>query len=179
MGPDLLADQIFEESSGKVVMTREEVKRFHHTVMEGYKLKLWHNATEKALAFSPTLTSASGNKRRFYGRPTDILGKALSQEPQNNTTYATNLAALKLWNDPENRVSDRMVGDRKIPFIIEPLHQVHDALLGQFPIERAAWAVGKINEWFDNPIEIAGQRITIPFEGAYGPSWGQLDKGKI
>jgi hypothetical protein len=39
--------------------------------------------------------------------------------------------------------------------------------------------VRKIREYFSNEIEVAGEKITIPFEGAYGPSWGELNVGNI
>lgn len=63
--------------------------------------------------------------------------------------------------------------------IIEPLHQVHDAVNGQFPKDRTSWAVPRIKKYFDQPITIAGITLTIPFEGGYGPSWGQLKEGVI
>jgi len=90
----------------------------------------------------------------------------LADEPQENTTYATNLALYNLWNDPDNRNGSSLR--------IEPLHQVHDALIGQFRIEDTAFAVAKLHAWFANPLRIANVEITIPFEGAYGPSWGEL-----
>jgi uracil-DNA glycosylase family 4 len=62
---------------------------------------------------------------------------------------------------------------------IEPLHQIHDALAGQFKKSDTAWAIARIKSYFANPITIAGQTITIPFDGAYGPSWGNLSEGKI
>lgn len=58
--------------------------------------------------------------------------------------------------------------------IIEPLHQVHDALIGQFPKEHTAWAVDKIRSYFSNTLHIANSEVLIPFEGQYGPSWGEL-----
>jgi hypothetical protein len=48
---------------------------------------------------------------------------------------------------------------------------VHDALCGQFPIEKADWAAERIRHYFSNPIRIGNTIITIPFEGGYGPSW--------
>ena len=88
-------------------------------------------------------------------------------EPQANTTCATNRAIQQLWNDPENRSNGKL--------IIEPLHQVHDAVIGQFPKEVTDWAVAKIKSYFQNPLTIAGMSITIPFDGGYGASWGELD----
>jgi len=117
----------------------------------------------------PTLTDASGHTRTFFGRPHDpsTYREALSHLPQSNTTYATNMALLNLWQDPENRRSDGSLR-------IEPLHQVHDAVCGQFRIEDAAWAIDRLHNYFNNPIKIADLEITIPFDGAYGPSWGEL-----
>lgn len=183
MGPDLLSDVVFEESDGKVNLSRKDVAEFRQAVMAGYQVHLWHNFMGTHLKASPTLLSASGNLRRFYGRSTEILGEALAQEPQANTTYATNLAAYRLWTDPENRasriVTDSQGNSKRIPFVIEPLHQVHDALIGQFPIDSCEWAIKKIRTYFNNTLTIAGQQIVIPFEGNYGTSWGDLKKGKF
>jgi hypothetical protein len=77
-----------------------------------------------------------------------------------------------LWTDPENHRPDGSL-------VIEPLHVVHDALVGQFPQTHTPWAVAKLRDWFNNPIRIANQTITIPFEGGYGPSWGNTREGKI
>ncbi len=183
MGPDTLSDNIFEESEGKVLLTRKQVTEFRTAVFEGYRVKLWHDATSRRLATKPMLTSASGHCRRFYGRPREVLGKALADEPQQNTTYATNRAAERMWMDPENRIQRVIIDNRgqmlTIPFRAEPLHQVHDALIGQFHKDDVAWALPKIREWFNNPLIIAGQTITIPFEGNYGLSWGDLSVGTI
>jgi uracil-DNA glycosylase family 4 len=117
----------------------------------------------------PTLTDSTGHSREFFGRPrdNDTFRQALSHLPQTYTTYATNLAILNLWRDPENRRSDGSLR-------IEPLHQVHDAVCGQFRKEDTTWALPRLQHYFDNPLEIAGLEITIPFDGAYGPSWGEL-----
>lgn len=173
MGPDLLSDSIAEASEGKVTLSRTQVQSFHHAVMQTYSVKLLHDYMKRQLATRPELVSPSGHKRRFFGREAEILGQALAHLPQSVTTYATNLAAYRLWTDPENRTQGG------IPFRVEPLHQVHDALCVQWKKEDTTWAIGKIKQWFDNPLTIAGQKITIPFEGAYGPSWGEQNVGKI
>jgi hypothetical protein len=97
----------------------------------------------------------------------DTVKEFLADEPQQNTTYATNVAMLRLWNDPDNRRPDGSL-------IIEPLHQVHDALLGQWPIGVRDWARAKVKSYFNNWLTIAGRELVIPFEGHYGRSWGQL-----
>lgn len=139
-------------------------------------IKTWHAYSESALRANGRLTSASGHTRVFFGRRYgkeihETVKEYLADEPQQNTTYATNLAMLNLWNDPENRRSDGSL-------IIEPLHQVHDALCGQWPQSHRDWARGKIKTYFHNPLTIAGQEIVIPFDGGWGPSWGDC-KNKI
>jgi len=172
MGPDLLANEILQESAGKVALSRNDVKDFHNAVHSAYRLRLWHEATARKIAKKPELVCDGGHTRRFFGRANEILGDVLSHEPQYITTRATNTAMLRLWMDPENRNLD---GSLKI----EPLHQVHDALIGQFRIEDTEWATRKIPQWFDNSFMIAEQQITIPQDGAYGESWGNLTKGVI
>jgi len=131
-------------------------------------VKLWQRHIRHQLETTGRLDSASGHVRTFFGRLSDheTYRTALSQEPQNNTTYATNLALHRLWYDPENR-------DSRNHLIIEPLHQVHDALIGQFPEDKTEWALEKIRSYFNNKLVIAKHDIIIPFEGNYGPSWGE------
>lgn len=126
----------------------------------------WQRWVQQQLNRNRTLPCASGHVRTFFGRPGDnqTFKAAYAHEPQANTTYATNLAMQKLWQDPENRTT---TGD----LIIQPLHSVHDALCGQFPIDRAEWAVAKIRTYFNNTLSIGNDRIVIPFEGGYGSSW--------
>lgn len=119
-------------------------------------VRMWHKVIGDKLRKNGYLIAASGQKRTFYGRRDDLstLKEALAFEPQANTTYVTNLALLRL--------SKRII----------ILHQVHDAVIGEF--NDPSWAVPFIVECFNNPIKVAGVEITIPFEGAYGTSWGNL-----
>jgi DNA polymerase I-like protein with 3'-5' exonuclease and polymerase domains len=54
------------------------------------------------------------------------------------------------------------------------LHQVHDALVGQWPQSVREWARAKVKTYFNNVLKIAGYDIVIPFDGKYGRSWGEL-----
>lgn len=160
----------------------------------------WHKWAEAELVARGELTSASGHTRIFFGRRFgpglhETVKEFLADEPQQNTTYATNLAMLRLWNDPANRIASRMGQivttfdgtNHYIPewtsvfyhrltsggLLIEPLHQVHDALCVQWPTFLRRWATAKMKTYFDNTLTIAGQQLVIPFDGAYGPSWGE------
>lgn len=145
----------------------------------------WHAWAKGEVMNGKNLISASGHERKFFGRRKswdyktrtfsadhDTWKEFLADEPQENTTYATNLALSQLWNDPENRNPNTPHGASLLR--IEPLHQVHDALIGQFAKSDTAWAVNQIKGYFQNPLTIANTQVIIPFEGAYGPSWGQL-----
>lgn len=180
-GVDQIMSDSYKMSGTPIYLTEatfEELQRFYFVRYPG--LYQWHNACKQAVFDGRDLTSASGHTRKFHGRRKSWNTRArsveadhetwkeyLADEPQENTTYATNLALSKLWNDPDNRLGDGRP-------IIEPLHQVHDALIGQFPQDLTEWACAKLRTYFSNPLIIANTRLTIPFEGAYGPSWGEL-----
>lgn len=158
----------------------------------------WHRWAKDQVWSGANLTSASGHTRLFFGRrkswnyktrsyeaDQDTFKEFLADEPQENTTYANNLFLFKLWNDPENRVEGKVLLDACDTFratrtaspgglYIEPLHTVHDANIGQYLTSRRAWSIAKIQSYGQNPIRIANVEVSIPFDGNYGPSWGQL-----
>jgi uracil-DNA glycosylase family 4 len=175
LGARTMSGQILQDGykylGQTIIVPEADCKRLQRLYSLRYPgVAAWQSWIKQQLMSKGGLHSASGAFRRFFGKPNDIktIQAAYAHEPQSNTTYATNLGMQKLWNDPENRRSDGRL-------IIEPLHQVHDALNGQFPITETEWAVQKLRSYMDNPLIIAGQSITIPYEGAYGPSWGDCD----
>lgn len=183
-----ISRNILKDSEGKLYMTPAECDKLKAFFFNRYwGVKKWHDWVARRLKERPILVAASGQVRQFFGRPDEILTKAVAFEPQANTTYATNLAAWRLWSDDENRILlplSRIHDNGRIPsqackLRIEPLHQVHDALLGQFPKVDTAWAISKVKSYFLNTLKIANQDIIIPFEGHYGKSWGELTEGTI
>jgi len=129
----------------------------------------WQNRVNNEIGRSRRLPCASGHVRRFFGNPRDhnTYKEALSHEPQANTAYATNLALWKLWYDKCNRRPDGTL-------IVEPLHQVHDALCGQWKSSDREQAIEIVCECFSNTLRIADHDIVIPFEGQWGDSWGNM-----
>ena len=173
MGPNTMANNIltqtFKKSSDLNVLwvPPNDCKKVQLVFFKRYPGVLhWQRWVQQQLNRNSTLTCASGHVRTFFGRPGDnaTYRAAYSHEPQANTTYATNLAMQKLWQDPDNRTSAGYL-------IIQPLHSVHDALCGQFPIDKTDWAVSKIRSYFNNALTIGNERIVIPYEGGYGTSW--------
>lgn len=177
MGVLKLARQSFVQSEGAINVPTSEIEKIQSYFFHRYKgVKSWHAWMTRKLnekSNVPTLRSASGHVRQFFGRRNEILGEALADEPQNNTTEANNRAILNLWLDLEN--VDHSTGRLRN----EILHQIHDAGLGQFHERDIQWGCQKIRQYFNNPLTIAGQKILIPFEGGYGRSWGELEEGKI
>lgn len=182
-------EQIMEDSykiTGKpIYVTKPDfliLQRFYFLRYPG--IYQWHEACRQHVAAGDNATSASGHTRTFFGRRKSWNHKSrqveadhetwkewLANEPQDTTTFATNLALHRLWHDVDNRIDKGLK--------IEPVHQVHDALLGQFKKADTDWAVAKIRSYFQNKIKVANVEFIIPFEGRYGQSWGELNAGTI
>jgi len=162
----------FKESGAPIYMEQAVARTLQGAFFSRYPGVLtWHKWAEAKLVADGKLTSASGQCRLFFGRRFgsdihDTVKEFLAHEPQSNTTWAIMLAALKLWNDPVNRRDNGSL-------VIEPLHQVHDSLCGQWPQWARSWAIARMHTYFKNELEIAGRKIIIPFDGRWGPSWGE------
>lgn len=194
-----LMKRSYKETGTPIYLEHAQASALQRAYLSRYNIAIWHNWSRAKLMADGKLTSASGHTRVFFGRRTEpdiksTLKEFLADEPQQNTTWATNLAMLKLWNDRENRIQLRtentiqMVSGHvwQLPedktgcarlqsgaLLIEPLHTVHDALCGQWPKFCRDWATARMHHYFDNTLTIAGIPIVIPFEGNYGPSWGE------
>lgn len=174
MGPRKAADQILKESWGKVVLTESEAKQFQAAVFSIYNVKVWHRWMERELARTKqVLIAPNGFRRKFFGRYNEILGQALAHMPQVITTAATKAAMYRCWTDPENRIEGTNL------LKVRPSHTVHDSFVCQWKKVYRDWAINKLRQWFDNSIIVAGQTITIPFDGSFGKSWGEKTEGKI
>jgi hypothetical protein len=175
LGIPTMRKQILKDSDkllgSAIDVPAAECRKLQDLYLHGRYLgvQAWQRWVKGQLKEHGTLGCASGHTRRFFGRISDnkTYQSALSHEPQANTTYATNLAMLNLWQDPENRRPDDSL-------IVEPVHQVHDAICVQWPKDKREWAIKKVYQWFDNEIEIAGMKLVIPFDGEWGRSWGEM-----
>jgi hypothetical protein len=174
VGPRTMSEQVLQDSykiTGVPLLVEPALcARLQQLYLARYHgVQRWQTAVQTQLRTTHVIVAASGQRRVFFGRVSEhkTLRDALAFEPQANTTYVTNRVLLRMWTDPENRESGRL--------IIEPLHQMHDALCGQFPQDRTEWALAKIRSYFNDALVIAGIPIIIPFEGGYGPSWGELN----
>ena len=158
-----------------------EFKVFHHNTIDRlqrlyydfYGLELRNEWIRRQLSNHGYMDAASGQRRYFLDirnrRQIDdaIVRTAASHEPQANTTWATNAALLKMFEDLENRTPR---GNLRC----EPLLMIHDALAGQAHKSQQEWAEGKMAEWFNNPLIIHGIDINIPVEGGWGDNWMEV-----
>lgn len=174
LGVPTMIVQILEDSykltGNPIHITKSDATLLQSLYLQRYTgVKPWQEWVANEIDRTSQLGSASGHIRTFFGRPRshELYRTAVAQEPQANTTFVTNKAATNLFYDPENRTANH-------DLIIQPLHQVHDAICGQFPIEKLDWARTKIKSAFDFHVTIAGRSIRIPIEGKYGRSWGEL-----
>lgn len=172
-GPDTMSDQITKDAwsrEAEVIYVEPAIcaklQQLYLSRYQGVRRRItW---LEAQLRNTGRYTSAGGHTRVFFGRRDDrkTLGEYLADGPQENTTYVTNLSLHRLWHDPKNRDNGRV--------IIEPLFHRHDALGVQFPQERVESCCALLREWFTNTITVAGVAVTIPAEGGYGLTWGEL-----
>jgi uracil-DNA glycosylase family 4 len=174
---DTISATIFKDSDGVIDVPPSKIAVYQTLYRLRYNTTIRNEWIRRELGKTGILKTATGFQRKFFGirnpRAIDdeIIRQASATEPQQITTNRINMCIRRLWFDSKNR-------RRSGALFVEPLLQIHDALAGQFPSrlrdQAAAWLV----EWFDNPINIHGIPITIPFEGKFGHSWGEC-KNKL
>jgi len=170
MAPKKLAETIFGDSDGAIVLSEREADTYQRLYKLRYNTDARNERIRRILSDTSCITASCGIRRQFFGirnrRDIDdaIVREASAFEPQANTTWATNKALERLWYDPKNRKSTGALH-------IEPLLQIHDAIAGQYKIRDRAWAHERLKSYFENPLLIHGHSLTIPVEGNYGTSW--------
>jgi uracil-DNA glycosylase family 4 len=166
---------IFRQSDGELFVLPSECEEWRDELYNAYGLNHLHNQLRHMVNNYGYIDAPAGNRRYFFGRPDDTtLRAALAHLPQNNTGYANNTVISRLYYDQRNRRPQGFP-----PFILDMLNSVHDEMDLQFhqdDLEKAQeifWAL------CDVPIETWGVEFTIPFESAYGPSWGEVENELI
>lgn len=123
----------------------------------------WHGTVARQLLQTGVITSPTGRRRQFFDRlnTDETLRQAIAYQPQNLVAEVMNTGLWRLW--------------KHHPWI--PLFlQVHDAVLGQYPIEREDEALAAIREALDVPVYIYGRKLSIPVEIMVGYNWAKQDK---
>ncbi len=166
------SELIFGDSDGTVDIPPKDAKLYQGFYKLRYHTDQRNNWIRKTLAETACIVTSCGIRRQFFAirdrRNIDdaIVREASAVNPQANTTFVTNTALRNLWYDRENRKSDGSLH-------VEPLIQIHDALVEQHRNRDTEWVGQKMREWFNVPMKIAGIEIKIPVEGKHGPNWGE------
>lgn len=126
----------------------------------------WWDEIDKTLYNTRTLTTPYGRERQFFGWMSDHLKKeATAVVPQSTSVDYLNHGML--------RVFDELVMEGFCA--LELLHQNHDSILVQYPIEHRADVHHEVKERLTRePVHINGHDVTIPVEGSYGQNWKEL-----
>jgi hypothetical protein len=130
-------------------------------------IRKWHDETAKQLQLEGTLTTPLGRRRQFWGRLDDAttLRKAIAYVPQSTIGDLLNIGLYRVWNELKDEG-------------VEVLGQVHDAILGQFPIGTEADIIPKILERMKNPMQVGGREMIIPSDCETGLDWKNMKKWK-
>lgn len=154
----------------------QEFQQRYFRAFEG--LPSWHTATIGELQQTHRLTTPLGYTHTFFGRVTDDSTKreAIAFRPQSTIGEALNLSLYRVW---EKRNEDPVV--RRL---IEPLLQVHDSIVFQFPQKREIEAINTADALMQ--LEIPMRRVhdngsaevrslALPLEWKTGWNWASVD----
>ncbi len=126
----------------------------------------WHSEVIEALSRAypaiPTLMTPFGRERQFFGRPDDPAThrEAVANLPQSMTADSLNLGLLRVWQRLKSHG-------------VQLLAQVHDAVLAQVPITKAAQLVPAIVETLQVEVPVRGRVMKIRADAEVGYNWGK------
>lgn len=140
------------------------IKHFQADYFRGFPaMPKWHKYIEEELLRTGQLTTLFNRRRWFFGRRTDAttLRDATAYVPQSMTAEQVNRALLNIWRKN----------------IAQPLTQVHDSLLFQYPEHLEAEIIPKILAEMNVPITLPNGRVFIvPAEAKIGWNWADQYK---
>lgn len=135
------------------------VRAFHHDYLEAFPAHhQWWDYVKKRLRDTRTITTLLGRRRTFFGKSDDpeTIKRAVAYEPQSITADTINAGLLKIWRHK----------------ICQPLLQVHDSILFQFPREQKDEVVNSALALIEQKVELKGGReFVIPGEVKTGMNW--------
>lgn len=123
-------------------------------------IRKWHHKVAEAVQVRGYLTTALGRERHFLGRRFDdsTLREAIAFEPQSIVGEVTALWIWKIW---------------KYAKAVQPLANIHDAILLQFPKELEVESISTILNLSNIPISFPAGNLIIPADMKTGWNWGK------
>lgn len=121
----------------------------------------YHTHVSNELRINHSLTTPFGRRRHFYGRVDDdaTLREAIAFVPQSMTADEIDEALLRIWNAN----------------IAQPLLQVHDSLLFQYPEKDEAIIVPKLLSLARVPLYHGTREFVVPVDAKIGWNWAEVE----
>ena len=126
-------------------------------------IRQWHESVQQQLLDTGTLITPLGRRRQFWNRLNEAttLRAAIAFVPQSTIGDLLNMGLYRVWNELHDDG-------------VEILGQVHDAILGQVPIEKVDELMPKIVDCMTNPIDVNGKTLVIPSSVEVGHTWKDM-----
>lgn len=123
-------------------------------------IRRWHQTVATQLQTKGYLITALGRKRNFLGRRYDdaTLREAIAYEPQSTVGELLNLFLYRIWKHREEH---------------QCLAQIHDAVLGQYPMQSEATLIPAILKLAEIPVKYPIGTMIIPAEAQVGWNWAK------
>lgn len=141
------------------------VKEFQYKYFTAFPgIKRWHDHTAETLIRTGEIISLMNRKRIFLGRLNDdaTLREAIAYNPQSALSDIINQGLLNVWRAG----------------FCQPLLQVHDAIVVQYPEDREEEIIPQLISSFMVPIELNhGRILRIPSEVKVGWNWASVEFG--
>jgi DNA polymerase-1 len=126
----------------------------------------WHDWTIAKIQTDGFLDTAFGNRRHFWQRTWDesTWRAAIAFVPQSLVGQLTARALYYLWKE-------------HAPLIMI-MNNIHDAVMGQFPIDKVEELMPVVIKTITQPLQITDikgvtRTMTVPWEPSYGANWGK------
>jgi len=126
-------------------------------------IRKWHENVRRQLNDKGSLSTPLGRRRQFWDRLSDnsTLRQAIAYVPQSTIGDLLNLGLYRVWNELTTEG-------------VEVLGQVHDAILGQCPVEKVDELMPKVLERMHNPLMVDGRKMIIPSSVEIGDTWKDM-----
>ena len=150
-----------------ITLTQAQAKRASEAWLGQYPfIRQWWSDIERDLSRNARrLVTPYGRVREFHDRWGDALFKdATAHVPQSTSVDYINGGMLRVFNDA--RLTEGLG--------LDLLHQNHDSILVQYPIEHRDEVVDKVTNHLLSDLIIGKHMIQIPVEASCGPNWKDL-----
>jgi len=172
MGPGRFQTEVNKEADDTgITITMAQAKQAMRLWKMQYRyIEGWWKSIENQLNVDRSLTTPYGRKFTFYDQwGKELFKSATAVVPQSTSVDYINGGMLRVYHE--------LIVPQRLGF--ELLHQNHDSIVAQYPIKHRKEVHELLPTLLESELDVNGHIITIPVEGSYGPSWGQLTEYEV